>query len=156
MILIPWRPRDLWWDRFNDLEKVQSEINRLFDRTRWPAGREQGSPEGAWSPAIDVYDGKEELLVKADIPGMKKEDIEVVVEDKALVIKGEKKPEQSDEKGRVRTERFYGTFYRSISLPGEVDTGRVGANYRNGVLEIILPRKEEYKPKQIKIDIRQS
>ena len=155
MMLIPWRPKELWWDRFNDLEKIQSEINRLFDFNRWPnSAREQGLLEGVWSPTIDVYDGKEELLVKADIPGMEKEDIEVVVEDKALVIKGEKKLEQSDEKGRVRTERFYGTFYRSISLPSEVDASKVGANYKNGVLEITLPKKEEYKPKKIKIDIK--
>ncbi len=153
MMLMPWKPREAWWDRFNDLEKIQSEINRLLDFSRRPES-ESGLREGAWSPAIDVHASKDAFLVKADIPGMAGGDIEVVVEGRALAIRGEKKLENAEEKGRVRSERFYGSFYRSMTLPGEVDSSKVNASYKNGVLEIMLPKKEEYKPKQIKIDVR--
>ncbi|RJP27384.1 MAG: Hsp20/alpha crystallin family protein [Candidatus Omnitrophota bacterium] len=156
MALIPWRPRETWWDPFRDLEVIQNEMNRMFNSSlvRW-GDRDVGLLEGAWSPAIDIYDSKDNIMVKADIPGMKKDEIEVSVHGDTLIIKGEKKQEKEvKEKDYVRTERFYGSFNRAISLPAAVDASKVNASYKNGVLELVLPKKEEAKPKQLKVDIK--
>ncbi len=156
MALIPWRPREDWWDPFMDLEKIQMEMNKLFNTslTR-ERGRDAGLLDGAWSPAVDIYDSKENILIKADIPGLSKEDIEVTVHGDTLVIKGEKKHEKEvKEKDYIRTERFYGNFQRAIRLPAEVETNKVDATYKNGVLELVLPKNEKAKPKQIKLDIK--
>jgi HSP20 family protein len=155
MAIIPWRPKDSWWDPFRDLETIQSQMNKLFDSSlvKW-TDRDTGLLEGAWSPAVDIYDSKDAVMVRADMPGMKKEEIDISVHGDALTLKGEKKhEEEKKDKGFVRTERFYGSFNRAIRLPAEVDAEKVEANYKNGVLELRLPKKEEAKPKQIKIDI---
>jgi HSP20 family protein len=156
MALIPWRPREMWWDPFRDLETIQNEMNKMFDYSliRW-GDRDMGLLEGAWSPAIDIYDSKDNVMVKADIPGMKKEEINVSVHGDTLIINGEKKQEkETKEKGFVRTERFYGAFNRAIRLPAQIDASKVNATYKNGVLELVLPKKEESKPKQLKINIK--
>lgn len=156
MALIPWRQRKDWWDSFTDLENIQMEMNRLFNSSLSREDRrEVGLLDGVWSPAVDIYDSKDSILVRADIPGLKKEDIEVSVQADTLVIKGEKKQEKEvKEKDFVRIERFYGNFQRAIRLPSEVDTGRVDATYKNGVLELMLPKSEKAKPKQIKLEIK--
>ncbi|RKY32546.1 MAG: Hsp20/alpha crystallin family protein [Candidatus Omnitrophota bacterium] len=146
----------MWWDPYRDLEAIQNEMNRMFDSSlvKW-GDRDVGLLEGAWSPAIDIYDSKDNCLVKADIPGMKKDEIEVSVHGDTLIIKGEKKQEkETKEKDFIRTERFYGAFNRAIRLPAAVDAAKVSASYKNGVLELVLPKKEESKPKQLKIDIK--
>jgi HSP20 family protein len=156
MAIIPWRPKQMWWDPFRDLESIQNEMNRMFDSSlvKW-GDRDTSLLEGAWSPAVDIYDSKDTVMVKADIPGMSKDDIDVSVHNDILTIKGEKNHEKEiKEKDFVRTERFYGSFQRAIRLPAGIDAAKVGANYKNGVLEIILPKKEESKPKQLKIDIK--
>ncbi len=156
MALIPWRPGKTWWDSLRDLEAIQNEMNKMFNSSlvRW-GDRDAGLLEGAWSPAIDIYDSKDNIMVKADIPGMKKDEIEVSVYGDTLIIKGEKKQEKEvKEKDYVRTERFYGSFNRAISLPAAVDASKVNATYQNGVLELVLPKKEDSKPKQLKIDIK--
>jgi len=156
MALIPWRQKESEWDSFRELEAIQNAMNRMFESslTRW-GDRDVGLLEGAWSPAIDIYDSKDSIVVKADIPGMTKDEIEVSVHGDTLVIKGEKKQEQ-EEKGKdyIRAERFYGAFNRVVSLPAAVDASKVNATYKNGVLELVMPKKEEAKPKQLKIDIK--
>jgi HSP20 family protein len=156
MALVPWRPKNSWWDAFGDLDNFHTEINRFFNLplAKW-VDTEAGLLEGAWSPAIDIYDSKDNLLVKADVPGMKKDEIEVSVHGDTLLIKGEKKQEK-EEKGKdfVRMERFYGSFNRAIRLPSSVVADKVQANYKDGTLELTLPKKEEAKPKQLKIDIK--
>ncbi len=140
---------------FTDLLDIQKEISDLFEfpSSRWD-GRDEGLLSSAWTPAIDIYDSKDNLVVKADLPGIKKEDIEVSVQDGTLVIKGEKKEEsEKKDKGWVRTERYYGSFYRAIALPATVDEAKVKANYKEGVLELAFPKKEEAKPKKIQIDV---
>ncbi len=154
MQIVPWRKRDAW-QPFREIESLQSEMNRLFDLSmgRWPL-KSTGLMEGAWSPAVDVFDSKDTVVVKADIPGMKKEDIDISVHGDVLTIKGEKKGEtRSEDKGFVKTERFYGSFNRALALPSEVDADKVKASYSGGVLEISLPKKEGSKPKQIKVDV---
>jgi len=156
MALIPWRPRDSWWDPLYDLDNIQKQMNSLFNLSlsRFPE-REAGLLEGAWNPAMDIYDSKDSVLVKVDIPGMKKEDIDISVHGNTLIIKGEKRQEREvKEKNYVRTERFYGAFNRAATLPAAVDAGKVQATYKNGVLELVLPKKEDAKPKQIKVDVK--
>ncbi len=155
MNLIP-RKRETNLIPFRSLFDLQREMNGLFDDFslgKWP-GREDSLFEGAWIPAMDVHDSKDSIVVRADLPGMKKEDIEVSIQDGALIIRGEKREEaERKEKGAVRTERFYGSFHRSVTLPTAVDDTKVKASYKNGVLELTLPKKEEAKPRQIKIDV---
>jgi len=101
MALIPWRQKESEWDSFRELEAIQNAMNRMFESslTRW-GDRDVGLLEGAWSPAIDIYDSKDSIVVKADIPGMTKDEIEVSVHGDTLVIKGEKKQEQ-EERGKI-------------------------------------------------------
>lgn len=156
MAIIPWRPREMWWDPFRDLEAVRSEMNRMFGYplVRW-GDRDAGLLEGAWSPAIDVYDSKDNVMVKADVPGMKKDELDVSIHGDTLIMKGEKKQEkETKDKDFVRIERLHGSFNRTIRLPSEVDATKVKATYENGVLELVLPKREESKPKQIQIELK--
>lgn len=155
MFLVPRKSNSLW-DQFKEMEQLQREMNRLFDFSlaRLP-GEDSTLSGGQWAPAIDVHDSKDNILVQADLPGLKKEEIEVTVENDTLVIKGEKKQEaEVKEKNHYRAERFYGSFFRSIVLPSAVDASKIDASYRDGVLKLVLPKKEEAKPKQIKIDVK--
>jgi HSP20 family protein len=156
MALIPWRERSTWLDSFNELERIQEEMNRLFNFSlSRSGGHNRGLLEGAWGPAVDVYDSKDNVVVKAEIPGMNKDDIEVTVQGDTLVIKGEKKYEHDEKKNdHIRSERFYGAFHRGISLGSEVEADKVKAEYKNGVLQLTLPKKEGHKPKQIKVDVK--
>ena len=132
------------WNPFRELERLQGEFSR---------GSGLGM-EAEWLPALDIRDSKDSLVVKADLPGMNKEDIQVAVEDDLLIIKGEKKKEEKkEEKDFVHEERIYGMFTRTITLPATVDSETVKAVYKNGVLELTLLKKEEAKPKHKKINI---
>lgn len=156
MSLIRRNPEKNWTNPFFELERLQNEMNRLFDfsLSRWPE-RDMGILEGAWSPAIDIYDSRDNIVVKADIPGLSKDEIEVSVHNDTLVIRGEKKREDKIKEDEfVRTERFYGGFHRAVTLPSTVDADKVKAVYNNGVLELTLPKREEVKPKQIQIDVK--
>jgi HSP20 family protein len=118
---------------------------------RWDPFREFGA---AWMPPVDIYStGEHELVIKAEIPGMNKDDIDITVEKFTLTIKGEKKTEETVKDDQFhRVERSYGSFERSFSLPHTVDANRVEAGYKDGVLTVKLPLREEAKPKQIKIN----
>lgn len=107
-----------------------------------------------WSPSIEVVDGKNEVRVLAEIPGIEKENINVSVDGDVLTVKGEKKQSnENSENGVLRSERVYGSFYRALTLPPTVDASNIKATYKNGVLELTLPKKEESKPKQISISV---
>lgn len=118
----------------------------------WDPFREFG---GAWMPPVDIYSTAEhELVIKAEIPGMNKDDIDITVENFTLNIRGEKKTEQSVKDDQFhRVERSYGTFTRSFALPHTVDANKVEAEYKDGVLTIKLPQREEAKPKSIKVNV---
>lgn len=138
-----------------DLFSIQRELRDLFDLSlsKWWKEPHEGFMENAWSPSLDIYESKDNLLVKADLPGLKKEDIKVSVQAGTLIIEGEKKSEKENkDKGTLRTERTYGSFYRAIALPAAVDESKVKAVYKQGVLELTLPKTEEAKPKQIAIE----
>lgn len=114
-------------------------------------------PRGArpWSPSVDIYETENELILKADLPDVKLEDIEVRVENQTLTLKGERKFEKDEStRGYHRIERHYGTFVRSFTVPASVDAERVAADYKNGVLTVTLPKKEAAKPRQVKIEVK--
>src|SRR5205807_9988386 len=105
-----------------------------------------------WSPALDLYDNKENFLVKAEVPGMKKEDIEISLHDGVLTVSGERREEKKHEGADIhRSERFVGRFQRTLTLPSDVDADKVKASYQDGILTVTLPKSEAAKPKQIQI-----
>jgi len=143
-----------WNDPFKEFAQLSDRLNRAFADT-YGRNDEGMLSSGAWMPPVDIYqNGDQELVLKAELPDMSREDIEVTVDKGTLTIKGEKKfsDEVKDDQYH-RIERRYGTFTRSFSLPSTVDPSRVGAEYRNGVLTVKLPMREEAKPRQIKVDV---
>jgi HSP20 family protein len=146
-----------WSDPFRDFAHLQDRINRVFnDAYGRPASADEGlMTAGTWVPPVDIYEnGDREVVVKVELPDMTREDIDVTVENATLTVKGEKKfANEVKEESYHRIERRYGTFSRSFSLPQTVDTSKVAADYRNGVLTVRLPLREEAKPRQIKVDV---
>jgi HSP20 family protein len=134
-------------DPLASLRYFEDAVTRLMSEPR------TGRP---WSPPVDILETENDLVLKADLPGMKLEDIDVRVENQTLSIKGERRFEQeASEKGYHRIERSYGSFVRSFAVPNSVDTEKVSADYKNGVLTIKLPKKETAKPKQVKVEVKQ-
>jgi HSP20 family protein len=108
-----------------------------------------------WSPAVDIYETENELVLKADLPDVDLKDVDVRVENQTLTIAGERKFEKQDsDKGYHRIERSYGNFMRSFAVPNSFDTEKIGASYKNGVLTVTLPKKEAAKPRQIKVEVK--
>jgi len=136
------------WDPFSDLVRTRDEIGSWFE-SALEKGRE-GRKSAVWAPDVDVKETDKEVLIKADLPGIKKEDIDVSVDEDQLVIKGERKMKK-EEKGKdyIRVERNYGSFYRSFSLGVPVKEDEIRADYKNGVLEITIPKAEVKKPRKI-------
>ena len=133
-------------DPLTNLRMFEDAFSRLWSEPR------TGRP---WSPAVDIYETENELVLKADVPDVDLKDIEVRVENQTLTVRGERKFEQAeDAKGYHRIERNYGTFVRSFAVPATVDTEKVNAVYKNGVLSISLPKKEAAKPRQVKVEIQ--
>jgi len=131
---------------------MQNNLDLLFEG--WPfeslTPQRWGLTTGAFIPAMDLYDHTDQLVARVDLPGIKKDEIEISVIGDTLTLRGEKKAEESD--GRSHSERIYGSFSRSVTLPTGVDPDRVTATYRDGVLEIVLPKRQEAKPRQIAIN----
>jgi HSP20 family protein len=134
-----------------DLLDIQNVMNRLFD---FNLGR-LSTPTSSWVPALDIYEDKDHVIVKAEMPGMEEKDIDINLERNTLTIRGEKKFESEvKEEDYFHVERSFGKFQRSLELPSGVDSSAVKAIYKNGVLEIRLPIMEEVKPKQIKVEVQ--
>jgi HSP20 family protein len=150
MTLIRWNPRKEQWDPFASLTEIQEEMNRLFATSV----RRHGGLEGGYIPAIDVAVEKDNVVVKADLPGLSKDDVTVSLQDNYLTIKGEKKHEfEQKETNYFVSERAYGSFTRTIEMPTAVDATKIAARFKDGVLEVTLPKTEEAKPKQIEIKV---
>ena len=143
------------WEPFRELSAMQDRVNRIFSDF-YRGADDDVMRKGMWVPPVDIYrDGQEELVIKAELPDLSKDDIEITVENNALTIKGEKKMDQSvKDDDYLRVERAYGAFSRTFSLPPTVDTSKVSADYKNGVLTIGLKMKEEAKPKQIQVKVQ--
>lgn len=154
MNLIKFNRPDLWnWSPANRWGTLRDEFDRLFDEA-WGSLARGSEFFTGWAPALDLYEDKDSLTATIELPGMKKEDISVSFENGMLTITGERKREhQQDESGAYRSERFYGRFHRSLTLPKPVNVDKVKAAYKDGVLTITLPKVEEAKPKQIEVSV---
>jgi HSP20 family protein len=131
---------------------IQEEMNRLFNTVRT---RDSEGSDMVWGPSVDISESEDEIVVVAEVPGMKKEDIHITIQDNVLTLKGEKKREiEEKEENYHRLERSFGSFERSFSLPSIIQAGQVKAGYKDGVLTITLPKAEEAKPKQIDIAVK--
>ena len=157
MAMERWRPFGTLdrWEPFRNLVDVQGEVNRLFDAF---AGRPvTGAAAGAarpWMPVLDMYETKDDLVLRVELPGVREKDVAVSITGDLLSIKGERRwDDESKDQKFMHVERMYGRFERLIQLPMTVQADRVKASYRDGVLEITLPKAEELKPRDIKIDI---
>jgi HSP20 family protein len=136
------------WDPFSDIVKFNDEIGRWFEESDKPLERSSA----VWTPKVDIKETNNRIEIKADVPGMKMEDIDISVDDNQLIIKGEREEEKKEEKkDYVRVERSYGSFYRSFYLGTPVKEDKIKASYKNGVLDVILPKAEIKKPKKIAI-----
>jgi HSP20 family protein len=143
------------FDPFRDLAVLQDRMNRLFNDTWSNRGQEDHlMNRGTWVPPVDIYEANGELVMKVELPDMKREDIELTVENNALTIRGERRlSEDIKQENFHRVERAYGTFVRTFSLPVTVDATKVGAEYKYGMLTVKLPYREEAKPRTINVDV---
>jgi len=142
------------YNPFRDLRTIQEQMNRLIDLA-W--NRESGEDirEGAWQPPVDIYEDENSVIIKAELPDVELKDIQVKIEDNTLMLRGERKQDQTVRKENYhRIERFYGCFQRSFALPLTIDRENVRATCERGVLTIILPKKEENRPKQINVEVK--
>ena len=141
------------WDPFRGLTQLQEQMHRLFEDTLF-RGRSEQSALTAWAPAVDIYETEHELVVKADLADIDEKDLDVRLENNVLTIRGERKFDRTvSEDNYLRVERAYGSFSRSFSLSNTVNTEAIQAEYRNGVLTVTIPKREEAKPKQIKVSV---
>lgn len=140
------------WDPFGEFSTLQERMNRLFEDTTRMGEEELNT--GTFYPAVDIYEGEKEITLKAELPGIDKKDVHVDINDSVITLRGERKIEKENKKENYhRVERSYGIFNRSFTLPTTVDPGKVKANYKDGVLSVTLPRKEEAKPKSIPVGV---
>ena len=154
MNLIPWqRPELSTWSGFGRLSNLRNEIDRLFEEPLSELARTSQLLSG-WTPPLDLHEDKDSFVVKIELPGMKKEDIDVTMHDGSLSISGERKSEDKFKDADVfRSERFFGHFQRTVTLPAPVSAEKIKAQYKDGVLTVTLPKAEEAKPKQIDVQV---
>ena len=142
------------WEPFRDLLASQRDFDRLFREAFSPAFGEGELSTRTWAPPVDIYENGDSLVLKAEVPGVDPKDVEVRVEDNTLYLKGERKFEKEVKDDKYhRVERSYGTFTRSFSLPNSIDAEKVQADYKDGILTLTMPKREEAKPKTIKINV---
>ena len=143
----PWKP-------FRELERVRREMDRLWDSFFEEKPTRRGEEVGEWLPSLDVAETENDIVVRAEIPGIDPKDIDISLANDLLTIKGEKKQEkEGKEENYHLIERSYGSFTRSVRLPGEVQSDKISASYKNGILKVTLPKSEEAKKKEIKIKV---
>jgi HSP20 family protein len=138
------------WDPYREFRTLADRFNRAFTGT--PARRDEEMSLGAWLPPVDISEDKDRIVLTAELPGFKEDQVEIQMEGGVLTIRGERKfEEQKDERNYHRVERSYGQFVRSFTLPNNVDRDNIKASFSNGLLEIALPKREEAKPRNIRI-----
>lgn len=148
-----------WEPAFAGLDEMRKQFDRFFTTPPWllrPEGMEESLTVADWTPSVDITETDKEYLVKAEIPEVKKEDVKLTVEDGVLTLQGERKTEK-EEKGKRfhRTERTYGSFLRSFSMPPDADETKVAAEFKDGMLYVHMPKSEKAKPKAIDVKIVQ-
>ena len=152
--LMRWQRPDVGtWSGFGRLTDLRDEIDRLFEAPLAELARTSQILSG-WTPAMDLYEDKDNVYVRAELPGMKKEDIDLSLHEGSLSISGERKHEETHKDAEVyRSERFFGRFQRSVTLPTLVSADKIKAQYKDGVLTVTLPKAEEAKPKHIDVNV---
>lgn len=154
MAIDRWRPFGTVerWDPFRGMGEMQNEINRLFEN--FGSRPAMAGGERTWLPTVDVHETKDDIVLSFDIPGVSEKDVQLTITGDLLTLKGERRfDRESNENTYHRVERLYGKFERSVQLPMTVQTDKVKATYRDGVLEVKLAKADEVKPRQIKIDL---
>ena len=141
-----WRSLDRW-------SNLREELNGLFEAPLFANTMRQAQLFTGWTPALDLYQTNDDVVAVVELPGMRKEEIEISLQEGMLTISGERKAETGENDKASRTERFVGKFRRSISLPTRVDATKVNATYKDGILTVTLPKAEEVKPKQIQVNV---
>jgi HSP20 family protein len=142
------------WNPLNEMVSLRERLNRLFDDSQFPTDwSKEDAAMGIWSPAVDLFEKNDHLVIKAELPGIEKKDISVHMKDGVLTLKGERKHENEVQDGNFyRREMSYGKFQRSFRLPGDVDPEKITAQFENGLLTIEVPKPEQHKPKQIAVN----
>ena len=149
MAIVRWRP-------MRDMVGIQDEMNRMFDRffSRDLWDEQEGISQASWSPFMDISEDKDEFRVQAELPGMKKDDVDITYTNGVLKIQGERKQQKEDKEVNYhRVERVYGKFCRTFQLPTQVQQDKISADFKDGILSVRLPKAEEVKPKQIQVKI---
>ncbi|MFQ5839912.1 MAG: Hsp20/alpha crystallin family protein [Candidatus Methylomirabilales bacterium] len=144
------------WDPFQDLMTIRDRMNRLFEETL-TRGRDREEPAalGSWVPAVDIYETADSIVLKAEVPGARREDIDIQVRDNTLILRGERRVEKDvQEENYLRVERSYGAFHRAFTLPTIIQQDKIKAVFKDGVLEVSLPKAEEAKPKRVKVEVQ--
>jgi len=140
------------YDPFRDLKSLQDEVNRLFSTNFSRSYGDEGIARGAWTPNVDIFENKDEIVLEAELPGMNREDFELTIENNVLTLRGERRFEKRDEADNYhRVERAYGAFTRSFTLPQTVSAENAAAEYKNGVLRVTLRKREEVKARRIEV-----
>jgi HSP20 family protein len=145
------------WSPLKELEDMRRDMDRLFDEFTKPARRRRIWPksEGLVIPSIDLYDKKTDIVVKIELPGVRREDIDLTITKDTLMLKGEiKKDDDVQEEDYYISERMFGSFSRTVALPCEVESEKAQATMNNGLLEIVIPKREQARPKEIKIEVK--
>jgi len=153
--LTRWEPFRRQFNPWRELEEVEKRLSTLWGRTPTKAeGEKEAISVAEWSPVVDITEDAKEYLIKAELPEIKKEDVKLTVQDNVLSISGERKYEK-EEKGKKyhRVERAYGSFLRSFTLPEDADGGKVTAEYKDGILNVHLPKSEKAQPKSIEVKV---
>ena len=140
------------WDPFRDIVTLREKMNRLFEDAVTARGEEKDMISSTWAPSVDIYETENSLILTAEVPGIEEDNIEIKIEDNTLSLRGERKFEkETKEESYHRIERSYGSFYRSFTIPRQVDQEKIKAEHDNGVLRITMPKKPESKPKTVKV-----
>lgn len=143
------------WDPFRDLISIQDRMNRLFEQTLSRSREEEGVSPATWTPAVDIYETADTIVMKAELPGVAREDVQIQVNENTLTLQGERRfAKDVREESYLRLERAYGSFHRSFTLPATVHQDKIHALLKDGVLELTLPKAEDSKPKRVSIEVR--
>ena len=143
------------WDPFRDLISIQDRMNKLFEQTISRSRADEGIAATTWMPSVDIYETPETIVMKAELPGLGREDIDIQIRDNTLTLRGERRfAKDVHEENYLRIERAYGSFQRSFTLPTTIQQEKIRAVFKDGVLELTLPKAEGSKPKKIAIEVR--
>ena len=146
-------PQVAAWPSLDRWSSLRDELDNLFELPTASDLSRQTQLFSGWSPALDLYQNHDNVVAVLELPGMKKDEIEITLHDGTLTISGERKSERVNDGKAERSERYVGTFRRSVSLPTRVDAAKVNASYKDGILTVTLPKAEEAKPKQIQVNV---